>query len=126
MDAPFEIKLLLEIMANIKPYHGGRCVLVERGMMRSKRIILEHVFYIGDSTMLYDNMNVLEFLMFATAKQKIKPACRQEQLFEFLIGIGLGHISLTPIKMLPGEEKAIIILLVAVYSESVMIVFNFP
>ena len=30
-----EIKLLLEVMANIKPYHAGRCILVERGMMRT-------------------------------------------------------------------------------------------
>ena len=38
--SPFEIKLLLEIMANIKPYHDGKCILVERGMMRHKRTIL--------------------------------------------------------------------------------------
>ncbi len=122
----FEIKLLLEIMANIKPYHGGRAVLVERGMMRNKRVILEHLFYIGSPTMLYDNMNVLEYLMFATGRQGLEPLYRQEQLFQRLIESGLGHISLTSIGELAEEEKAVIILLVAAYSDSVMIVFNFP
>ena len=121
-----EIKLLLEVMANIKPYHAGRCILVERGMMRNKRVILEHVFYICGPTMLYDNMNVLEFLMFATAKRGSGAVYRQEQIFELLLSIGLGPISLTPIARLTREEKVVVTLLVTAYSESVMIVFNVP
>lgn len=123
----FEIKLLLEIMANITPYHDGRCVLVERGMMRHKRVILDHVFYIGTSTMLYENMNVLEYLMFATARRKkVKPVYRQEQIFELLLELGLGYLSLAPVERLTAAERAVIILLVAASSDSVMIVFNFP
>jgi ABC-2 type transport system ATP-binding protein len=124
--SPFEIKLLLEIMANIKPYHDGKCVLVERGMMRHKRTILEHVFYIGDATMLYDNMNTLENLMFATAKTGFSPPYRQKLLFELLLALGLGPISLTPTGALTGEERAVVTLLAALYSDSVMIVFNLP
>ena len=122
----FEIKLLLEIMANIRPYDKGKCVLIERGMMRRKRVILKHVFYIGSSEMLYNNMNVLEFLMFATAKSKINRVELQEQIFELIIAIGLGHLSLTPNYMLTKEEKAVITLIAAAYSDSQMIVFNLP
>lgn len=122
----FEIKLLLEIMANIRPYDRGKCVLIERGMMRRKRVILKHVFYIGSPNMLYNNMNVLEFLMFATAKFKINRVVLQEQIFELIISIGLGHLSLTPNHMLTKEEKAVITLIAAAYSDSLMIVFNFP
>ncbi len=125
-QSAFEIKLLLEIMANIKPYHDGKCVLVERGMVRNKRVILDHVFYIGTTTMLYHNMNVLEYLMFATAKQRIKLVYRQEEIFELLISLGLGPISLSPIDYLTPEERAVITLVAAAYSDSVMIVFNFP
>ncbi len=125
-QSAFEIKLLLEIMANIKPYHDGKCVLVERGMMRNKRVILDHVFYIGTTAMLYNNMNVLEYLMFATAKQKIKLVYRQEEIFELLISLGLGPISLSPIAYLTPEERAVITLVAAAYSDSIMIVFNFP
>ena len=122
----FEIKLLLEIMANIRPYDRGKCVLIERGMMRRKRVILKHVFYIGSPEMLYNNMNVLEFLMFATAQSKINKVVLQEQIFELIIAIGLGHLSLTPNYMLTQEEKAVITLIAAAYSDSLIIVFNFP
>ncbi|WP_139024306.1 hypothetical protein [Desulfosporosinus sp. OT] len=122
----FEIKLLLEIMANIRPYDRGKCVLIERGMMRLKRVILKHVFYIGSPNMLYNNMNVLEFLMFATARFKINRVVLQEQIFELIISIGLGHLSLMPNQMLTKEEKAVITLIAAAYSDSLMIVFNFP
>ncbi len=122
----FEIKLLAEIMANIKPYRSGKCVLIERGMMRHKRITLPHVFYIGSSEMLYNNMNVLEFLMFATVKLSGNKVEHQERVLEYLISIGLKRISLTPIYMLSREQKAVIIMLVAAYSESQLVVHNFP
>lgn len=121
-----EIKLLLEIIANIRPYDKGKCVLIERGMMRRKRVILKHVFYIGNPNMLYNNMNVLEFLMFATSKFKINRVVLQEQIFELIIAVGLGHLSLTPNYLLTKEEKAVITLIAAAYSDSLMIVFNFP
>lgn len=122
----FEVKLLAEIIANIKPYRGGKCVLLERGMMRQKRIILPHVFYIGDSEMAYNNMNVLEFLMFATANLPGDKVDHQEQLFQYLIDIGLKRISLSPIYQLSREQKAVVILLAATYSESQLIVCNLP
>lgn len=122
----FEIKLLLEIMANIRPYDTGRCILIERGMVRNKRIILRHVFYIGNSGMVYNNMNVLEFLMFAMNKFKGSRVELQERIFEFLIAAGLDYIALTPNRLLTKEEKAVVTLVAAAYSDSIMIVFNFP
>jgi ABC-2 type transport system ATP-binding protein len=122
----FELKLLLEIMANIRAYNNGRCVLVERGMVRRKRLILRHVFYIGNSEMLYNNMNVLEYLMLATAKWKMDIVERQEQLLDLIIQVGLGHISLTTIGLLDREEKAVVTLLAAAYSKAQIIVFNLP
>lgn len=121
-----EIKLLLEIMANIRPYDRGKCILIERGMMKRKRVILEHVFYIGSSDMLYNNMNVLEFLMFATAQFKINKVELQDQIFEMIVALGLGHLSLTPNHLLTREEKSVIILIAAAYSDSLMIIFNLP
>ncbi len=122
----FELKLLLEIMANIKPYLSGRCVLMERGMMRLKRKILPHVFYVGNTNMAYNNMNVLEFLMFATANSNFDVVFQQKRIFEQLISFGLGSISLTPISTLTPEYKAIILLLVGIYSSSQLIVMNLP
>jgi ABC-2 type transport system ATP-binding protein len=121
-----EVKLLLEIMANIRPYDTGRCVLAERGMMRRKRVILHHVFYIGSADMLYDTMNVLEYVMFAVRPIKKGGIFVQEELFEALIDLGLGHVSLTPIRLLTNEERAVVTLAVAGLSDSLLIVFNLP
>ncbi len=122
----FALRLLPEIIANIRPYAGGSCVLVERGMMRHKRVILPHVFYIGSPRMIYRNMNVLEFLMFATAPRPGDKTAWQRELFGFLLDLGLARISLTPIYSLPKEHRAVVILLAALFSESDLIVFNFP
>lgn len=122
----FEIRLLLEITANIRPYRSGKCVLVEQGMMRRKRKILPHVFYIGSPGMIYKNMNVLEYLMFATAKRMKDTVARQEWIFEYLIASGLKNISLTPAATLTKEQKAVVVLLAGALSDSQLIVFNFP
>ena len=122
----YEMKLLAEIMANIKYYHGGKVVLVNRGMMRRKRLILPHVFYIGSSDMIYKNMNVLEYLMFATANLPGDKIDHQEKLLEYLISIGLKRICLSPIYALTREQQAVILLLVAAYSDSQLIVLNVP
>lgn len=121
-----EIKLLLEIVANIKPYKDGKCVLLERGMMRLKRIILPHVFYIGTTGMAYNNMNVLEFLMFANKNRTFDVIRQQERIFEQLLALGLGNISLTPITALTPKYKVLILLLTAYYSSSQLIVLNLP
>ncbi len=125
-DSPFEILLLLKILSNIQHYHSGRCVLVGKGMMAHKRVILPHVFYISSPDMVYGNMNVLEYLMFVTAKSQEDTVARQKRIFEYLIGIGLGNISLTPVSTLRKEQKAVIILLAAAFSDSRLVVFNFP
>ncbi|HAN20356.1 MAG: hypothetical protein A2Y15_06800 [Clostridiales bacterium GWF2_36_10] len=122
----FALQLLLEIMANIKPYYSGRCVLAERGMMRNKRIILPHVFYIGNTSMIYNNMNVLEFLMFVSANSNFDVVTQQDRIFEQLITLKLGNISLTPISTLTDEYKAIVLLLVGLYSDSQIIILNIP
>lgn len=123
----FEIKLLLEIMANVKPYLSGRCVLNERGMLRKKRIILPHVFYIGDSLMLFNNMNVLEYIMFATDKMGINPVNRQEEILELLVAANLGFLCLVPIEYLTKAQKAVITLVTAIFcADSNLIVFNVP
>ena len=78
----FEVRLLLEIIANARPYKDGRCVLAQKGMMRKKRTILPHVYYIGSTNMLFTNMNVLEYLMYITAREQGDAAVRQKRILE--------------------------------------------
>lgn len=123
-ESAFELRLLLEIIANARPYQDGRCVLNQRGMMRKKRIILPHLFYIGSTNMLFDNMNVLEYLMFITAKQKGDVVERQKKIFQDLLDHDMDYLSLSAIHHLTPDERALVTLLTAYYTESDIIVLN--
>lgn len=120
-----ETELLCRIIGNILPYYSGRCVLNRIGMMQNKRVVLEHLYYIDSPSMLYDNMNVLEYLMFATSKSSSHLAFkRQKGIFEFLLQIGLDYISLSLISNLTNEERMAIQFLLAAYSNSQIIVLD--
>lgn len=123
-ESAFELRLLLEIIANARPYQNGRCVLDQRGMMRKKRVILPHVYYIGSTSMLFDNMNVLEYLMFITAKQAGDVVDRQKAILDNLIAHKMGFISLSPIHDLSPDERVLATLMTALYTDSSIIVLN--
>lgn len=119
-----EAKLLLEIIANVRPYYSGKCVLDEKGMMQKKRLILPHLFYIDTPNMLYDNMIVLEFLMFASTHSLESPVEKQRKYLEMLVEFGLENIALSQISLLSDTDKLLIELLVAAHSDSTLVIFN--
>ena len=93
------------------------------GSMRKKRVIHEDVFYIDTDTMLYDNMTVLEYLVFTVGVYgNTNEIDLKEELLDFLIDLGLGYISLTLISYLSSEEKVIIELITALFSNSKLVV----
>lgn len=119
-----EAGILLEIIANVRPYYSGKCVLAEKGMMQEKRVILPHLFYIDTPQMLYNNMNVLEFLSFAALNSNIPDQRRQQVFLDMLISLGLESIALTEISRLSDTDKLIVELIVASYSDSSLVVLN--
>lgn len=122
----FELKLLLEIMANLKPYYDGKCQLFERGMFKQKRTLHPDVFYFASTNMAYANMKVLEFLMFTTANSSFDSKTQVERLSDQLFSFGLGGIRNTPIYKLSSEFKAIILLLSGYFSSNRLIIVNLP
>ncbi len=122
----FEIMLLTEIMAGARSYQKGRCSLSEHGMMRRKRTVLPHTFYIGSTNMLFINMKVLEYLMLATSRTKMDALSRQQEILDRLIAVGLDYVALTPISQLKPEEKAVVTLICATFSQSQLLVLNLP
>ncbi len=122
----YEIKLLLEIMANAKAYEKGKLMIAGFDTTKKKSTILPHVFYIGSTSMAFGNMNVLEYLMFITSNSSRKSVDRQEYLLNYLVASDLGYICLTPISMLTIQEKSIVILVAAMLSDSILIIFNLP
>ena len=122
----FEIRLLLEIISNARPYQKGKCVLRQIGMMRKKKVILPHLFYVGGTNTLFHNMNVLEYMMFITSKSKENVAVRQQRIFNELLDAGMDYLSLTPINVLNAQERSIVTLFAALYTKSDIIVWNLP
>lgn len=119
-----EAGILLEIIANVRPYYSGKCVLAEKGMMQEKRVILPHLFYIDTPQMLYNNMTVIEFLSFAAVNSNIQEDQRQQTLLDMLTSFGLESIALTDIARLSDTDKIIVELIVASYSDSSLVVLN--
>ena len=122
-EEPFELELLMEIIGCVRPYGSGRVVLVERGMMRKKRKILPHVFYISDSDTVFPNMNTLEYLMFATAHQPTPAWQRQAAILQLLLDTGLYFLTLVPVKYLTRAQKAVVSLMAASFSKALLVIF---
>jgi len=122
-EEPFELELLAEIIGCVRPYGSGRVVLVERGMMRKKRRILPHVFYISNGDTVFPNMNTLEYLMFATAHQPSNAKQRQAAILRLLLDTGLYYLTLVPVKYLTQAQKAVICLIAASFSNALLVIF---
>lgn len=120
----FEVRLFLEIIANARPYKDGRCVLNETGMMRKKRLILPHVYYIGSTNMMFENMTVLEYLLFITAKEPGDAEDRKQRIANDLLDMNLGYLSTTVIGKLTPPEKSVVALAAGYYTESKLIIWN--
>lgn len=121
-NEPFEMALLMEIMGNIKPYEGGRCSLSQLGMMRSKRRVLEHVFYINDQMLMYPHMDVLSWLMFASQHTGGTAAARQTEWLELLLALDLHYLTLTYSRVLTAAEQAVVALLLTLKMSRVQLV----
>ncbi|NLB27776.1 MAG: hypothetical protein GX819_02350 [Clostridiaceae bacterium] len=123
--SPFSVKLLLEIASNLKPAPSGRCSWLQQNPP-AKHQLPRGIFYIDNASTLYENMTTLEMVMFATAKQYRDAAAQQNEIFEALISMGLGHLSLTPVSLLNDQEKALVQMMIATYSNKPLIMVNLP
>ncbi len=123
-DSRFELQLLSEIIGNVKPHEKGRCSLLEIGMMRQKRRILPHVYYINDQRVLFDHMHVLGYLMFASEHAPGKPAVKQAAWLKLLLRTGLYPLTLTYIRSLNPAEYVLVSALLAYMSNAVLVVID--
>ncbi len=122
----FEVKLLLEIMANSRAFEEGKILINGSDITGRVGIVLPQIFYIGSTNMAFGNMNVLEYLMFITSSARRRTVLRQEYLLDFLLRVGLEYICLTPIVRLTVEEKTLLLLTAALQSQSQLIIMNLP
>ncbi len=114
----FALQLIAEIAGTLKPHEKGRCILMETGMMRKKRRILPHVFYVNDQDVLYDHMQVLTYLMFISEHAGDKHEVIQERWLELLLDTGSYRMALTRIAHLTRDERMLVSLHAACASKA--------
>jgi len=151
----FEQRLLLEIVANAKPYQKGRCILGRQGMMRRKSTILPHVFYLGSSNMLLEGYTVIGYLVYLTAHAPLGPespfgcliassggrtsdisgaqgvsaeasALRGGLIRDFLHQMALADLADRLVEDLSAAERSLIALVSALLTDSAIIIMNLP
>jgi len=123
-EGAFELQLVSEIIGNVKPHEKGLCSLMEIGMMRQKRRILPHVYYINDQRVLFDHMHVLGYLMFASEHAPGSAAQKQARWLKLLLRTGLYPFALTYIHSLNPAEYALVSALLAYGSAARLVVMD--
>ena len=119
------IKILLDIIANVRSYKSGKCHLLKLGMMKKKRQILSHLFYIADTNLFYDDMEVFEYLHLIL--NDIGNSRQQKALLrDRLIHFNLEYLCNSTIKNISAHEKSVILLFISLYSRCNIIIWNLP
>jgi ABC-2 type transport system ATP-binding protein len=112
-DDSFDLKLLTEIIGNIKPYESGRCSLVGLGMMREKQRILQHVYYVNDQARMYPHMQGISYLSFASRRVVKDAVDRQLMWLDRLMAFGLDRLCFTYVRNMTPAERALMLILPA-------------
>lgn len=107
----YDLKLLTEILGNIRPYESGRCALVGLGMMREKQRILQHVYYVNDQKLLYLHVQGISWLMLASRHIVKNPIDRQLLWLDRLLEFRLERLCFTYIRNLSPAERIMLLLL---------------
>jgi ABC-2 type transport system ATP-binding protein len=123
-DDPFDLKLLTEIIGNIKPYESGRCSLVGLGMMREKQRILQHVYYINDQGRAYPHMQGLSYLMFASRRVVKNAVDRQLLWLDRLMEFGLEQLCFTYVRNMAPAARVLMHALLALDSKSPLLLLD--
>ena len=126
----YTVGLLLDVIGNVRSFDTGTAMITEQDMPQQKKIILPDVFNIGSGDMLYEDMNVLQFISFATQKStmldELNAPASQKNILDFLVAADLAYISLSKIAYLSLEERVLITMICACYSQNSLIVINQP
>ncbi|MEG1529045.1 MAG: hypothetical protein RR405_01720 [Clostridia bacterium] len=116
--------VICEIIANIRAYKSGECRVFGEALGRQKRIQKADVYFVDSAAMLFDNMNVLEYLMLLTTEKPSNEAERQLKILEKLEKFGLDYIALSVISRLSDAEKILVELFASLFSNAKLFVFN--
>jgi len=127
-DNKTELKILIEILGNMRSHLKGVIRLTDLGIRSTKRLVLEKIFFIDSNKILYEDMTLLEQLMFVAnilhGKTKANPADLQKSILDLIHSCSLDEYVVTPLKQLSDGLRMVISILVGLMSDSEKIIIN--
>jgi len=127
-DNESELTFLIEILGNMRPYYSGYVKLSNLGVKAQKRMVLESIFYCDSHEMVYQDMTLLEHMMFISNMlnhdKKINYADEQKKMLDIIVACKLDDIVMIPIFKLQNTTKMVIAMLIACMSNSEKIIIN--
>jgi ABC-type Na+ transport system ATPase subunit NatA len=125
-----ELVALVEILGNMRSYYKGYVKLSSLGTRAKKKSVVEQIFYLDSPQMLYEDMNLLEHLMFVKKISAdvhdvpFNEGQEQKATLDLIKEAGLDEFVLTRIKKMPESVKLITAIAVALLSDSEKVVIN--
>lgn len=120
------VKILCEVLGQMRAYYKGFLRVGEVGSFVSKRTILSHTYYLDGDAILYDRMTVLEQVLFTlyNKKKDVNDIERQRETLDILVDCGLREIALKKISSLTKGERIQVCIVIAGLSDSPIIMAN--
>jgi ABC-type multidrug transport system ATPase subunit len=125
-----ELLALIEILGNMRSYYKGKVRLSSFGTKADKKTLVEQLFYVDSPAMLYEDMNLLEHLMFiANIKAKaenrsLEAGETQKSILDYIRAAKMEKYVLTPVRKMNEEVQFIVAVMVALMSDSEKIIIN--
>lgn len=125
-----ELVCLVEIIGNMRSYYKGFVKLSSLGTKAKKRSIVEQIFYLDSPDMLYQDMNLLEHLMYVkhilndSNDVAYEDGAMQKETLDFIKKIGADDLVVTKIKNMSESTKLIVSMMVALMTSSEKVIIN--
>ena len=121
-----ELTTLVQILGNMRPYLKGMVKLSFLGTKLKKRTVVENIFYLDSPLFLYNNMTLLEQLVFVLYQRdsKKKPDEVQREALDIVSKCNLKDYVLVKIKDIPYNIRFLIGIIVGLLTNSSTLVVD--
>lgn len=116
----FDLRIFLEDVVNASNHSLNRCAFYQTDILPNQL----DVYYIHSTNMMFDSMNVLEYLAFTLKYKKAEVNVKIDQIHRDLIDLGLSVFAELGIHQLTPSQKSIIELLSGLYRKERLVIWN--
>lgn len=116
----FDLRIFLEDMVNASSHTLNRCAFYQTDILPNQL----DVYYIHSTNMMFDSMNVLEYLAFTLKYKRPEISIKPDRIRQDLIDLGLSFFTDYGIHQMTPAQKSIIELLSGLYRKEKLVIWN--